>query len=971
MKQFDIDQFSKEELLDLEAACDSFERDVQQGNVKAFNAYLESDNKLLLELATYEFEKIRLSENVVNRTQTGPAEGLKTLAGDDSPWRSFAEGQLIERFRLVRKIGQGATSQVWQAHDLQLARDVAIKFPKANQSGILKRFARESKAVAKLRHNHIVSVHEVCLEGETPFLVSDLIVGESLAERMEHSPLSIDETVELMIRITDAIEYSHQQEVLHRDIKPQNILLDKAGSPFVTDFGLARFLDEESEMLTREGDLLGTPAFMSPEQASGSKEIDQRTDVYSLGVILFQLLTRDLPFRGNIQSIMYQILSQEPMSPRIWNASVPKDLETVCLKCLAKNPKNRFQTAQELSDELTRFQKGIPIKSRPVSGLKRCQMWVGRNRLAAASVGLIAFLLVGIAIGGLYFGLTLSASNQKQVRLRTAAEASAKESNMLRMEKEAALNSALLQKSIAEQKAMDAENAFLFLGSVFQESEPVLSVLTGDGVGSGDTPTLDKMFRNAAKRLELQFPGDPSNQSRLADTLGNSCRSLGLFSTARDLFELANRLRSNHPDAFAPEELAEHQFRNSFFVGQLLHDQGDLEKAKERYRLSLQMPGETRENKLFLATVRFQLGRLYLTKGRNADAKVHFEKSVQIREQLLPSDSPALRASLIGKEYCQGIDGDTQSLTKIGRMIGQHGWPAKAARLYLSAHLLRKSNDLFPAVDKYRELVTLLRDTLSENHPLFLTAMGDFAGLLWDAGKYRDALGVVEFVIERAEKMAPDHYLLKEARLKLGREYHRNGEHAKAIVVLEGLLDKGMKKGSDAEIHHCLLWCYLAENQVAKARISADALLSDVGKVNGEVAAWIQYSSARVYESIDPDRANELDQAALKFAMMKKDLPGSGFWSRKLAIVFLHHNRLDKAEEFIRHAIKVESSRFHDEHPRVATCRMVLAQVLVGQERREEARMEINRALDIRIKSLPQDSKMIIECKNRLVDLAD
>jgi tetratricopeptide (TPR) repeat protein len=963
----DYSAFSNAELLALEQACDDFEKDYRNGKSKPVREYIQSSNPQLMAIVAQEFEQIRLGENLIENTQVGNQGVSHTLVGEVASGKKLAEGTLIGSFRLIKPLGAGATSQVWKAHHLELARDVAIKFPHAQSSGVLKRFARESQAVAKLRHSNIVSIHEVDLQDESnPFLVCDLVDGESLAEKQESHSFSIEETIELLIPIVDAVAYSHANGVVHRDLKPQNILIDATGKPFVTDFGLARILNAETELLTHEGDILGTPAFMSPEQASGQANIDQRSDVYSLGVILFQLLTNELPFRGNIQSTVHQILTVDPPSPATLNRHVPKDLETICLKCLAKHPRQRFTQAKELLEELERFRDGKPILSRPISSFEKTKLWVARNKVVAGTLGVACLLLVGLGVGGVWFGLAMSAGKEREYRLRVAAQASEKEAITSKNEKEAALEDALFQKTIAEQKALDAENAFQFLGSVFKESEPVLSVLTGDGIGLGDPPSLEKMFRTASLRLRSRFPGDPKTQAKLLDTLGNSCRSLGLYSIAQKLFDDSKQIRKSNSKAFSKTDFDFQTKENQFFAAQLLHDQGRLDDALREYQSCLELDALSTEQKLFRATVQFQMGRLYLTLRNNQAAKKCFASSLETRKLFLDQDSVVVRATQIGHEYCDCVAGNFESLKKIRKLIGRDGWPTKAAQKYLSMLISRNQNQLGTAVEKYRDLTIFLREHLSESHPLFLTAMGDFAGLLWDAGEYKDALPAVQFVIEKAQSIAGDHYLLRKAKLKLAVELHRNGESELAVPIFEQLLATHENEKDIREIWHGLVWSYNAIGQPEKAKRIVDLLLIDLNQRTHEEATWILYTAARIYEKSDIRDFEDFDRRTKRNLKSRKGLPGSGFWSRRMAIVCIHYGELSKADELIRHSLQVEAQRFPAGHPRIANCQMTLATVLFLQKKYGAAEEQVRLALAIRKDRLPAESKMTKECESFL-----
>ena len=302
-------------------------------------------------------------------------------------------------YELLEQIATGGMGVVFKARQVSLNRLVAVKMIRGGQLARepdIARFRTEAQAAANLKHPHIVTIHEVGEHEGRHFFSMDFIEGRSLATLVRAHPLEPARAARLIQTVAEAIAYAHERGVLHRDLKPSNVMIDAQDQPHVTDFGLAKLLKSDSE-LTQTGAVMGSPSYMSPEQAQGrSDQVSIRSDVYALGAMLYELLTTRPPFlAATALETMKLVAEREPVAPRILTPAVPRDLETICLKCLQKEPAHRYAGAQELAEELGRFLRGEPICARPIAKWEHGVKWAKRH---PARAGLVVLTLIVPAV---------------------------------------------------------------------------------------------------------------------------------------------------------------------------------------------------------------------------------------------------------------------------------------------------------------------------------------------------------------------------------------------------------------------------------------------------------------------------------------------------------------------------------------------------------------------------------------------
>jgi tetratricopeptide (TPR) repeat protein len=558
--------------------------------------------------------------------------GAETLASP-APKGSGAEvGERIGRFELIERLGAGGFGEVWKARDTQLDRTVAVKIPHRGSLGSegIEKFLREARAAAQLRHPNIVSVHEVGLDGKRIYIVADFIEGLSLDKWMSGRKLAYCDCAALCVKIADGLHHAHEEGVIHRDLKPSNIMIDRRGEPHIMDFGLAKREAGETTM-TMDGQILGTPAYMSPEQAKGlAHGADRRTDVYSMGVILFELLTGERPFRGSLQMLLKQVMQDEPVSPRNLDGHVPRDLETICLKCLQKEPARRYPTAKDLSEELGRYLAGRPIKARPVSALERMVRWCGRNRLVAASalaaVLCLLFGLVAATVGYVRTSRALDISQQSLDKSRQS----------LRW---------------AEQTVDDfftdvSENTLLY--------QPGMQRLRKE---------LLQHARDYYEKFLLQSGGDEVVRDELArahyrvgwitDEIESPIKAMSSYEKAR---EMQTRLLDADPEnSERLKDLGDTHNR----IGMALHKQQQLDRSLEAYRKAIDVRSRLaaltpndRESHRMLANTYMNIGLLEIDRVNYDNAQQNLEQAQSIRLQSPGSgDDPKLRRDLAKGYY--------------------------------------------------------------------------------------------------------------------------------------------------------------------------------------------------------------------------------------------------------------------------------------------------------------------------------
>jgi eukaryotic-like serine/threonine-protein kinase len=735
----------------------------------------------------------------------------------------------IPGYEALGELGRGGMGIVYKARHVQLNRTVALKMMLPGTfAGVEERarFRTEAEAVARLQHPNIVQIFEVGEHNGQPWFALEFVAGGSLADRLPNVPLLPRQAAELVETLARAMDHAHQQGIVHRDLKPANVLLQVVGGqwlvvgenqtanrdgpttnhqppttiPKITDFGLAKKLDTPGH--THAGAVMGTPSYMAPEQASGrASQVGPAADIYALGVILYEVLTSRPPFLGSTAlETLDQVRSQEPAPPARLRPGTPRDLETICLKCLQKEPERRYRSARELADDLRRFLAGQPILARRIGVAERARKWVRRQPALAALLATIVLALVSLAVGGWWSAAALRAAAQREEHQRRQAEASfaqaldAVERLLTRVGAEE-LADVPQMAPVRKKLLLDAQEFYQkFLAE--RGDDPTVRHLAARAYGRlgdiqellGEHAAAEQHYRQAIA-LEESSAAEPAQRQELARTsnnLGLLLKKLGRLPEAAQVLEQAlsqrQQLADDYPDrpAYRHDLAASH----SDLATVLTRRPGQRAQADQNYRRALTLQEELakayRDQPVYQQELARTLNRLaILTCGTDwTEAEQTFRRAIDIQMGLVKqySDAPAYRRDLAHT---------WNNLAGAQRMAGHRRQAEKTYRV--AQPLLAQLTADFPTVLVYRHELATLHNDLG----MVLEEVGQPAEA---ENAYRAALalrlqltGTAPEVPDYRHKLAVVYLGLGSVRESRGQSHQAEADYRQARAILDKL----------------------------------------------------------------------------------------------------------------------------------------------------------------------------------------
>jgi tetratricopeptide (TPR) repeat protein len=707
-------------------------------------------------------------------TPTRTGADVEEITRDTDPVERLDAGVRVRYFgdyELRAVIARGGMGVVYRARQISLNRPVALKMIRAGtfaSDDDVRRFRAEAEAAAQLEHPGIVPIYEVGTHDGHHYFSMRLIEGESLAQHAPRLRRDAKAIARLVAEAARGVHHAHMRGILHRDLKPSNILVDAEGHPHITDFGLARRIDADSG-LTRSGAILGTPAYMSPEQARGhGQSVTTASDVYGLGAVLYVLLTGAPPFQGDsVMDTLRRVVETEPARPRSLDPKADRDLETIALKCLEKDPRRRYASADALAEELERFARGELIQARPVGAVERLRKWARRRPLVA---GLGAAVVVAVLAGLVGTSLALGLA--------------------LRREREA-----VAARNVADRRLDRMMEAISdYYTGVSQE------VLLGQPEMQGLRARLLERPRAFYEQLTQELAGAPATdlraRYRLARgrfDLGRILHDLGRYREARAQDEAAVKLL----DELAARRPSEPSYRDALArargnLGSVLYSLGQPRAAAEAYReaIALREAGPIPAATADRAERTERLGHDYDHMAIALHAAGDLPAATRAYRRAIGLQEEATAAAPEARDVRSGL---AHSYTNFGNLLSNAGDVAGAAEAQRKAvGLLEALTDAEPGHAARRGELATARDNLGVS----LEQLGDYRGA---AAMFEAAIQTFAQIVESRPNVPEPRYLLANCRYNLARLRAATGQHADAQALLGQTIAELEALGPSAE----------------------------------------------------------------------------------------------------------------------------------------------------------------------------
>jgi tetratricopeptide (TPR) repeat protein len=773
--------------------------------------------------------------------------------GGSGAWEG-TPGSRLGRFHIRRQLGYGGFGVVFLAHDPLLNRDVALKIPHADALATpaqRRRFQHEAHAAARLDHPHVVPVYETGEVDRICYIASAYCPGINLADwlRQRTEPVPGHEAARLVADLADGIHHAHTRGVLHRDLKPANILLQGSGDqgsgirdqglgarslipdpwfliPKITDFGLAKQLGENDGQ-THTGTIIGTASYMAPEQAEGkTREIGTAADVYALGAILYELLTGLPPFQGETALATLELVrSQEPVWPGRLEPKAPRDLATISLRCLQKDPQQRYASAAALADDLRRFLAGAPILARPVGELERLWRWCRRNPALAGASTLAILGLVTVAALSIGFGIertqtaeelrgALRDANHQRVLADQAKEkAQAAEKlaaeRLARVEAEQRETKAQKERAQANARKARAEKRSAYAVRDFLQNKLLLqadtqaqadALLHGGGLAAAANRklTIRQLLDRAAAelapdRIEANFPRQPLLQAEILTTVGNTYRGVGEYGLALSYLErAARRSRQVAPDDPLTLTTLHNLAGTYLFAGKL----PEAIKLFEQVRPALETKlGPDHPKTLNTLT---SLAAAYRVAGKVSQAIKLLEQVRTIQQRKVGPDHPdtlATSSSLAAAYYEAGRLPEAINLCEQVRAASETklgpDHPSTLSTLDRLAVFYQAAGRLPEAIKLFERVRPAFEAKLGPSHPFTLASLNNLAVAYYSAGRLPEATRLLEQVRPVCEtKLGLDHPSTLATLHNLAGMYLAGKQLDKSIPLFEDVLKR-------------------------------------------------------------------------------------------------------------------------------------------------------------------------------------